>query len=83
MVGLDDEVVEKVCDDIDEVVVTANYNCPGQLVISGSIPGINQAVEVLQEKGAKRAIILEVGGAFHSPLMQPARDELGDYLVLD
>lgn len=76
IVGLEDEVVEQACSDIDEVVVNANYNCPGQLVISGSHAGINAAVEVLQEKGAKRAIVLEVGGAFHSPLMQPAREEL-------
>lgn len=78
VVGLEDAIVEDVCQNIDEVVVTANYNCPGQLVISGSVPGIEKAVDVLQEKGAKRAIILEVGGAFHSPLMQPARDELAE-----
>lgn len=76
IVGLEDSVVEEACAQIDEVVVTANYNCPGQLVISGSVPGIHKAVEILQEKGAKRAIVLEVGGAFHSPLMQPAKDEL-------
>lgn len=76
IVGLDDTVVEEVCNDIDEVVVAANYNCPGQLVISGSIAGIDKACEILTEKGAKRAIKLFVGGAFHSPLMEPAREEL-------
>ena len=76
IVGLDNEVVEKVCAEIDEVVVPANYNSPGQLVISGSISGINQAVEALKEAGARMAIVLEVGGAFHSPLMQPAEAEL-------
>ncbi|MEM1218286.1 MAG: ACP S-malonyltransferase [Bacteroidota bacterium] len=77
IVGLEDAVVEEVCAGItDEVVVPANYNCPGQLVISGSIPGVEKAVEQLKEQGAKRAIILNVGGAFHSPLMQPAKEEL-------
>lgn len=76
IVGLDDEVVEEVCNSIDEVVVAANYNCPGQLVISGSVPGIDKACELLTEKGAKRALKLPVGGAFHSPLMEPAREEL-------
>jgi [acyl-carrier-protein] S-malonyltransferase len=76
IVGLDDEVVEEVCKSIDEVVVAANYNCPGQLVISGSVPGIDKACELLTEKGAKRALKLPVGGAFHSPLMEPAREEL-------
>ena len=76
IVGLDDEIVEKVCAEIDEVVVPANYNCPGQLVISGSVSGIDKACEVLSEKGAKRAIKLVVGGAFHSPFMEPAREEL-------
>ncbi|MDX1684017.1 MAG: ACP S-malonyltransferase [Saprospiraceae bacterium] len=76
VVGLDDKVVEDVCSNIQETVVTANYNCPGQLVISGSLEGVNKAVDELKEKGAKRAIVLEVGGAFHSPLMQPAKDEL-------
>lgn len=76
ILGLEDEVVEKVCADIDEVVVPANYNCPGQLVISGSIEGINKACEALKEAGAKRALVLPVGGAFHSPLMEPAREEL-------
>ena len=76
ILGIEDEVVESVCARIEEVVVPANYNCPGQLVISGSVPGIEKAVEVLKEKGARRALILQVGGAFHSPLMAPARDEL-------
>ena len=76
IIGLDDEVVERVCAEIDEVVIPANYNCPGQLVISGSVPGVEQAVEKLKEAGARRAIVLPVGGAFHSPLMQPAQDEL-------
>jgi [acyl-carrier-protein] S-malonyltransferase len=76
IVGLDDEVVEEVCAQIEEVVVPANYNCPGQLVISGSVKGVEEAVKQLTEKGARRAIILQVGGAFHSPLMEPAREEL-------
>lgn len=76
IIGLEDSVVEEVCNSIDEVVVAANYNCPGQLVISGSFAGIDQACEILTEKGAKRALKLPVGGAFHSPLMEPARLEL-------
>jgi len=76
IVGLDDEAVEKVCREIDEVVVAANYNCPGQLVISGSIAGVDLACEKLTELGAKRALKLPVGGAFHSPLMEPARANL-------
>lgn len=76
ILGLDDAVVEKACEEIDEIVVPANYNCPGQLVISGSIEGINKAVEVLKAAGARRALVLPVGGAFHSPLMEPAREEL-------
>jgi [acyl-carrier-protein] S-malonyltransferase len=77
VLGLSDEVVEEVCDSIkDCVVVPANYNCPGQIVISGSIEGIDKACELLKEKGAKRALKLSVGGAFHSPLMQPASEEL-------
>jgi len=78
IVGLDDEIVEKVCSEIDEVVVPANYNCPGQLVISGSIKGIDLACVKLTEAGAKRALKLSVGGAFHSPLMEPARAELAE-----
>lgn len=76
VLGLDDAKVEQVCADIDEVVVPANYNCPGQLVISGSEKGIDMACEQLKAAGAKRALKLPVGGAFHSPLMEPARKEL-------
>lgn len=76
ILGLEDEVVEKACAEIDEVVVPANYNSPGQIVISGSMKGIDQAVEKLQAAGAKRALKLKVGGAFHSPLMEPAREKL-------
>lgn len=76
IIGLPDETVEEVCASIPEVVVAANYNCPGQLVISGSIEGIDKACEQLTAKGAKRALKLSVGGAFHSPLMEPARIEL-------
>lgn len=76
ILGLEDEVVEKICEDIDEVVVAANYNCPGQLVISGSHKGIELACESAKAAGAKRALPLPVGGAFHSPLMEPAREEL-------
>jgi [acyl-carrier-protein] S-malonyltransferase len=76
IIGMEDELVEEVCSGIDDVVVPANYNSPGQIVISGSITGIDKAVEALTEKGAKRAIKLSVGGAFHSPLMEPARQEL-------
>ncbi|MFO8235320.1 MAG: ACP S-malonyltransferase [Bacteroidales bacterium] len=76
IMGLKDEVVEKVCGEIDEIVVPANYNSPGQIVISGSEKGIDKAVEGLKDKGAKRALKLKVGGAFHSPLMEPARKEL-------
>jgi [acyl-carrier-protein] S-malonyltransferase len=76
ILGLEDDVVEKACAEISEVVVPANYNSPGQLVISGSIAGIDKAIEKLTQLGAKRAIKLAVGGAFHSPLMEPARVEL-------
>jgi len=76
ILGLDDEVVEKVCSEIDGVVVPANYNCPGQLVISGSIEAVTEACEKLTEAGARRALLLPVGGAFHSPLMEPAKEEL-------
>ncbi|MBL7845283.1 MAG: ACP S-malonyltransferase [Cyclobacteriaceae bacterium] len=77
ILGLDDHVVEEVCASItDEIVVAANYNCPGQLVISGSIKGIEIACEKMKAAGAKRALPLQVGGAFHSPLMEPAREEL-------
>lgn len=76
VLGLEDEAVENICDSIDDIVVPANYNCPGQLVISGSLSGIETAVQKLQEAGARKAIVLQVGGAFHSPLMQPAKEEL-------
>jgi len=76
ILGLDDEVVEKVCMEIDGVVVPANYNCPGQLVISGEIEAVKKACEKLTEAGARRAMLLPVGGAFHSPLMEPARADL-------
>jgi len=76
ILGMEDEKVEEVCAGIEEVVVPANYNCPGQLVISGSITGIEKAVAALKEAGARKAVVLSVGGAFHSPLMEPAREEL-------
>ena len=76
ILNLPDETVEKICAGIDEVVVPANYNCPGQVVISGSVKGIDMACELLLAAGAKRALKLKVGGAFHSPLMEPAREEL-------
>jgi [acyl-carrier-protein] S-malonyltransferase len=76
ILGLEDEKVEQICAQIDEVVVAANYNCPGQLVISGSMKGIETACTLLKEAGAKRALPLPVGGAFHSPLMEPAREQL-------
>jgi [acyl-carrier-protein] S-malonyltransferase len=76
ILGLDDKIVEEVCTSINEIVVPANYNSPGQIVISGSNEGIDKAIKILTEKGAKRAIKLAVGGAFHSPLMEPARKEL-------
>jgi [acyl-carrier-protein] S-malonyltransferase len=76
ILGLDDKIVEEVCASIKETVVPANYNSPGQIVISGSNEGIDKAIEILKERGAKRALKLAVGGAFHSPLMEPARLEL-------
>ena len=76
VLGLADDVVEDTCVEIDGVVVAANYNCPGQLVISGEIEAVEKACEVLTEKGARRALLLPVGGAFHSPMMEPAREEL-------
>jgi len=76
VLGMEDELVEAICADIEGTVVAANYNCPGQLVISGDLKAVEKACEVLKEKGAKRALILPVGGAFHSPLMEPARKEL-------
>jgi [acyl-carrier-protein] S-malonyltransferase len=78
ILGLEDDMVEAICKDIDEVVVPANYNSPGQLVISGSVKGIEIACEKMKEAGAKRALPLKVGGAFHSPLMEPARIELAE-----
>lgn len=76
ILGIDDEIVEKICAEVDGIVVPANYNCPGQLVISGSVDAVNIACEKLKEAGAKRALVLPVGGAFHSPLMEPAKEEL-------
>lgn len=76
ILGLENQLIEEVCGSIEEVVVPANYNCPGQLVISGSQAGIDKAIEVLKEKGARRALKLPVGGAFHSPLMLPAQERL-------
>ena len=76
VLGLDDEVVEKICQETEGIVVAANYNCPGQLVISGTVEAVNLACESLKEAGARRALVLPVGGAFHSPLMEPAREEL-------
>ena len=76
VLGLEDQIVEEVCDAVDGVVVAANYNCPGQLVISGEVSAIQKACELLTEKGARRALVLPVGGAFHSPMMEPAREEL-------
>ena len=78
VLGLEDSKVEEVCNTIDGVVVAANYNCPGQLVISGETKAVEKASEKLKEAGAKRALILPVGGAFHSPLMEPAREELAE-----
>ena len=76
ILGLDDQKVVDVCASVDDVVVAANFNCPGQVVISGSIRGVEIACEKLKEAGAKRALMLQVGGAFHSPLMEPAQEEL-------
>ena len=76
VLGLEDAVVEETCAEIKGVVVAANYNCPGQLVISGEIDAISKACKALTEKGARRALVLPVGGAFHSPLMEPAREDL-------
>ena len=78
ILGLDDNVVERICSEIDGIVVPANYNCPGQLVISGSLEAIDEACEKLTQEGARRALKLPVGGAFHSPLMEPARLELAN-----
>jgi [acyl-carrier-protein] S-malonyltransferase len=82
VLGLEETKVEEICASItDEVVVAANYNCPGQLVISGSIEGVNKACELMKAAGAKRALVLPVGGAFHSPLMEPARVELQEAIL--
>jgi len=78
VLGLDDDTVEDICDSVDDIVVPANYNSPGQLVISGTIKGVEQAMAKATEAGAKRVIPLKVGGAFHSPLMEPARMELAE-----
>ena len=78
VIGLANEVVEQICNNIEDIVVPANYNCPGQIVISGSRTGIEKACKELQEAGARRAMVLNVGGAFHSPLMEPARVQLED-----
>ena len=78
VIRLSDEVIEQVCESIDGVVVAANYNCPGQLVISGAVDAVNEACVKLKEAGARRALVLPVGGAFHSPLMEPARKELAE-----
>ena len=78
VLGLEDELVEKICSETAGVVVAANYNCPGQLVISGEIDAVNNACEALKAAGARRALVLPVGGAFHSPLMEPAREELAN-----
>ncbi|MDX2001344.1 MAG: ACP S-malonyltransferase [Chitinophagales bacterium] len=76
VLGLDDATIERVCAEVNEIVVPANYNCPGQVVISGSIKGIELATEALKAAGAKRVLVLNVAGAFHSPLMEPARQKL-------
>ena len=81
ILGLPDEIVENILAEIDEIVVPANYNCPGQIVISGTMQGIATACEKLKAAGAKRALPLKVGGAFHSPLMEPARKELADAIM--
>ena len=76
ILGLENKIVESACEEVNGVVVAANYNCPGQLVISGSTNSISEACEVMKKRGARRALVLPVGGAFHSPLMEPAREEL-------
>jgi [acyl-carrier-protein] S-malonyltransferase len=76
VLGLEDQIVEEVCHQVGGIVVAANYNCPGQLVISGELNSIDHACEILKESGARRAVVLPVGGAFHSPLMEPAQEEL-------
>lgn len=81
VLALADDVVEQVCQETNGIVVAANYNCPGQLVISGAFTAVEAACEVLKEKGAKRALLLPVGGAFHSPLMEPAQEELAKAIL--
>ncbi len=81
VLGLDDEIVEKICLDTEGIVVAANYNCPGQLVISGEIAAVEKACAALTEAGARRALMLPVGGAFHSPLMEPARERLAQAIA--
>ncbi|MCF4101947.1 ACP S-malonyltransferase [Gillisia sp. M10.2A] len=78
VLGMEDHLVEAICAEVDGTVVAANYNCPGQLVISGDLAAVEKACELLKERGAKRAMLLPVGGAFHSPLMEPARKELAE-----
>ena len=78
VLGLENKIVESTCKEINGIVVAANYNCPGQLVISGEIEPINKACKLMKDKGARRALVLPVGGAFHSPLMEPAREELAN-----
>lgn len=82
VLGLEDEVVEAVCSETEGTVVAANYNCPGQLVISGEVKAVEAACETLKERGARRAMLLPVGGAFHSPLMEPARKELAEAIEI-
>lgn len=81
VLALPDEKVEEICNSVDGVVAPANYNCPGQVVISGTVEAINEACEKMKEAGAKRALVLKVGGAFHSPLMQPAQEELAEAIA--
>lgn len=81
VLGLEDKVVEEVCESIEGIVVAANYNCPGQLVISGETSAVERACEAMKAAGAKRALILPVGGAFHSPMMEPAREELAEAIA--
>jgi [acyl-carrier-protein] S-malonyltransferase len=78
VLGMEDSLVEDICADVDGIVVAANYNCPGQLVISGDVKAVEEACELMKKRGAKRALILPVGGAFHSPLMEPASKELAE-----
>merc|ERR1711871_1724232 len=78
VLGLENKIVESTCKEINGVVVAANYNCPGQLVVSGEIEPIHKACELMKDKGARRALVLPVGGASHSPLMEPAREELAN-----